>query len=369
MLPLFQPDLPSVAEILPYLNRMEKNKWYSNFGPLVCEFEANIARHFQIPVSSVISASNATSALTEILRYFSSQCDVNGSSPGYCLLPAWTFVATAQAVVAAGFRPLFCDVDAITGELTPEIAKIALSNNDDILAILPVAPFGAPVDVSIWDNFSKVHSIPVVIDAAASFDALKPGLTPAIVSLHATKSFGIGEGGLLITLDQELAREFRQYTTFGFSDSRKAMSLGGNAKMSEMHAAVGLAQLKRWCDLKERLLEVRSWYDDALLNIEGACSLHNDDVGISNTMNLYLNSTLAVDVIAGLGDAGVSSRSWWEDELHLNPIFGRKVAGPIIEAGKFYEKVIGVPFYSGLSKGDVFRVCNVLGNETTRSVR
>ncbi len=366
MLPLFQPDLPSVNEILPYLTRMEKNKWYSNFGPLVCEFEASIAQHFNIPVSAVVSASNATSALTETLRLYSSKIRVAGSSPGYCLVPAWTFVATAQAVMAAGFRPLFCDVDAKTGELSPEIAENALLENNEISVVLPVAPFGAAVDVSTWDDFSKKQKIHVVIDAAASFDAVSPGFTPTVISLHATKTLGVGEGALMITLDLELAEKFKSCTSFGFAGSRIARSPGGNVKMSEMHAAVGLAQLGRWNDLRERLLEVRSWYDEALLNVEGCSSLHMPTSGVSNTMNLYFNHTDAVDVIEKLKGAGVSSRRWWEDELHLNPVFGQEVVGPVTESDKFYKNVFGVPFFSDLAKCDVLKVCEIIERETTR---
>ena len=83
-------------------------------------------------------------------------------------------------------------------------------------------------------------------------------------------------------------------------------------------------------------------------------------------MNLCLRDSDAGDVIEKLKMAGVSSRRWWEDKLHLNPVFGQEVVGPISEADKFYKSVFGVPFFSNLLKCDVLKFCEVIERETTR---
>ena len=107
---------------------------------------------------------------------------------------------------------------------------------------MPVAPFGAPFNIEEWDEFHRVTGIPVVIDAAAGFDTASAGLSPVMISLHATKAMGIGEGGLILCRDNNLAEQIRAARNFGFLGERVAEIPGMNAKLSEYGAAVGLAR-------------------------------------------------------------------------------------------------------------------------------
>ncbi|MCZ4280515.1 DegT/DnrJ/EryC1/StrS aminotransferase family protein [Kiloniella laminariae] len=360
MLPLFQPDFPSTEELVPFLKRIELSGQYSNFGPLVCEFEKLIAEKFSLSENGVVTASNATAALTEVLRLLVGEKPLD--EPAYCLLPAWTFVATAQVVVSAGLIPLFADVDPITGVLTPQIAEEALlcKASRQIRVVLPVAPFGYPVDAREWDEFVTKHKLPVVIDAAASFDKVTPGKVPTIISLHATKSLGIGEGGLVLSGDSDLLVRLKHATSFGFAGSRVASSLGVNAKMSEFHAAVGLAQLKRWPEIRKRLFEVRAWYDDFLYKIDGLSVFHNGETGATSTMNLVSRDYPARKIIDGLERAEVAARIWWEDELYRNQVFGRSCIGKLPVSEYLYHHVFGVPFFSTMTRANVSRVCGEL---------
>src|SRR5207248_11028306 len=112
-----------------------------------------------------------------------------------CLMPSWTFAASAGACCAARLNPHFCDVDPDSWTLDPEV----LARRDDLpdaAAVLVTCPFGEPVDSAAWDDFTAQTHIPVVIDAAAAFDTvdtgtMKVGRSPLVISLHATKVFGI----------------------------------------------------------------------------------------------------------------------------------------------------------------------------------
>src|SRR5262249_18475437 len=110
-LPVMRPQLPPASRLLPYLSRIDQSRIYSNFGPLTADFERRLSAHFAAPERTVTTLANATLGLALAL-------EAQGARPGtLCLMPAWTFVASAQAAVAAGMVPFFVDVDPATWAL------------------------------------------------------------------------------------------------------------------------------------------------------------------------------------------------------------------------------------------------------------
>src|SRR5262249_37316945 len=149
---------------------------------------------------------------------------VQGARPGtLCAMPAWTFVATPHAAVMAGLVPYFIDVDPQTWSLDPAAIREQIARAPaPVGAGILVAPLGHPVDIAAWDAFRTETGRAVVIDAAAGFSALTPGGTPAVVSLHATKVLGVGEGGFVVSTDPELVRAVRIKSNFGLDPNRQA---------------------------------------------------------------------------------------------------------------------------------------------------
>ncbi|QPS07164.1 DegT/DnrJ/EryC1/StrS family aminotransferase [Delftia acidovorans] len=257
--PLLVPDMPSPQVLMPWLERMHAARHYSNFGPLVRELEAEFAQLFAIPVDELTTVTNATLGLELVL----SALDMPRGSR--VLLPAFTFVATATAVVRAGHIPVLADVDSNTWMLTPEIARAACTETH-IDAVLPVATFGMPHDMQAWQLFEQETGLPVVVDAAAAYGSqwLQGAQGTLVFSMHATKSLPAGEGGLVVSTRPGLAARVRQLSNFGINlDPASGMpvgalaSVGSNAKLSEYHAAICLASLQIWKDhaYQRRLLQ------------------------------------------------------------------------------------------------------------------
>ena len=209
-------------------------------GPLTRELEERLAQHFSVP------------------SWFGGDCGkcyagpyadarLLASARTLCLMPAWTFAASGHAAVAAGLRPYFLDVDAVDWCIKPTDVLSAISRlgADQVGAVMPVAPFGGRVDTAAWDVFYEQTRIPVVIDAAAAFDSVRPGQVPAVVSLHATKVLGAGEGGFVLSRDRQIVIDVQRRSNFGFYGARERVP-ATNAKMSEYSAAVGLASLDCW---------------------------------------------------------------------------------------------------------------------------
>ncbi|WP_085900807.1 DegT/DnrJ/EryC1/StrS family aminotransferase [Kiloniella majae] len=354
--------MPTVKDLVSYLEMIDRDKWYTNFGPRLCAFEDRLADHFNVQNKNITTVSSATSGLSIALKAVSS--DFKASSKNKrrtCLLPAWTFVASAQAIVEVGMDVLFCDVDPVTGALTPQIVSeyLAIPSNPRPDVIMPVVPFGGTVKVVDWDALSVKAGIPVVIDAAASFYSLEPGDCPAVVSLHATKAFGIGEGGAIISRDKNIIQKARQFSQFGFVDGRVALSYGGNYKLSEYHAAVGLAQFDRIEGMKRRYSKVRKEYFAHFATCENISSLPDEDMKVSSTLNIALDGKKANVVVKALRKKGIGASIWWEDHLYRNQLFNVLSAyNSFPVADMFYKTVVALPFSTSLSEKDILFVVN-----------
>ncbi|HLO76879.1 MAG TPA: aminotransferase class I/II-fold pyridoxal phosphate-dependent enzyme, partial [Magnetospirillum sp.] len=225
---VMRPRLPTAESILPYLRRIDDARLYSNFGPLAQALESRLAARWERPAAAVVSLANATLGLSACLM---ACCAPRGS---LCLMPAWTFVATAHAARAAGLEPFLADVDEHSGALTPAIAEAALAAAPaPVGAVMVVQPFGRPLDMDGWQDFRRRTGLAVIIDAAAAFDTVTASPLPTVVSLHATKVLGAGEGGFALCDDPDLAQAIRRASNFGFYITRESHAPALNAKMSE----------------------------------------------------------------------------------------------------------------------------------------
>jgi len=352
--PLLIPDLPAANALLPYLQRMDQAKQYSNFGPLVRELEEALLRRFHIHSPAPLTLStvaNATLGLELVL----SALELPAHSR--VLLPSLTFVATATAVLRAGHIPVLADVDPESWLLTPEIARQALKNVA-IDVVMPVAAFGAPHSMADWQTFQQETGIPVVIDAAAAFGSqwLDAFTGTAVFSMHATKSLPAGEGGFVVSSDAGLIARVRQLSNFGINlDPGPQLSvgvlarIGSNAKMSEYHAAVGLASLEVW---ETRAALRRTRYADfcrALVDVAPGLRWQSNvhDISAPTLLCVQLPSHADRENLEKVcAERGIGTRRWYQ------PLLGRMlsvaphcVCLPTPNATVLASEMLGLPFF------------------------
>lgn len=342
---LYVPDLPTVDDLLPLLRRMDAARWYTNFGPLEQAFAdaaADLLDAEQPP--HVATASSGTAGLALALQAL-------GLPAGSRVLaPALTFPATAAAILVSGLEPLLADVDADTWTLTPDIARRWVAS---VSAVVPVATFGAALPAAPWDRFAEETGLPVVLDAAGALGRQQaPRRCVAVFSLHATKTLGVGEGGLVAAHDAELVERVRRLSNFGFEDS-VAAAVAGNAKLSEWHAAVGLVQVARakalW-DTKQRLCEA---YRRALPGI----AMQAETPG-----NLVVRLPVSAEAVAlHLAAEGIETRRWYQPDLTRHPAYERLGrAGELRATEMLHDRLLGLPFHSRLTDDDVVAVARAL---------
>lgn len=354
-IPLMRPHLPERRFIDGYLDKIDQNRWYSNFGPLVRDFEERIAAFLDIDKDMVVTVSSATSGLVNTLRVM----DIPEGK--YCLLPAWTFIATPASAYEVGLVPYFVDIDASNWALTPKIAlsEVKRLGRDKIGAVITVAPYGSPLDCAAWDAFTKETGVPVVIDAAAAFDAVStvssfaPSKTPMVISMHATKSFGCGEGGLVISTDAALVRNVLEQSNFGFSGSRIVHTIGVNSKMSEYTAAVAHAALDLWPQKRELWLRLKRQYINKLKAMVQHCPMLTEE-WVSSTLNVHLpEGTDAAEVISGLTSGGIESRQWWGKGCHAHPAYAKFPCGALTNTIAISRQVIALPFSIDMTEQEI----------------
>ena len=351
-LPIMRPMLPPAQFLLPYLRRIDRARIYSNFGPLAIELESRLADHFGVPDGAVTTVANGTLGLALALT-------AQEARPGtLCVIPAWTFIASPQAAAIAGLVPFFADVDPSTWALDPYVVSdIIAKAPGEVGAVMPVVPFGRPIDFAAWDRFRSRTGLPVVIDAAAGFDSLRPTATPAVVSLHATKAFGIGEGGFVLSTDRSLIRSARTRANFGFERTREAIVPSINAKLSEYHAAVGHAALDEWGIARADWLAVAGAYRERLAGCEHTRLQEGfGESWVSSVCVFQADGPNAGELDATLENAGIETRRWWGEGAHTHRSTRHlpRTALPVTE--QLARSTIAVPLFRDMRAAEIDRV-------------
>lgn len=356
LIPIMRPKLPSADRLTPYLKSIDASRTYSNFGPLALSLEDRLAEHYGLNQGTVATVANATLGLAIALA---AQQPPPGS---LCVMPAWTFVASAHAAVMAGLVPYFVDVDPETwaidaGKLLDEIGRAPAR----VGAVMPVMPFGLPLEIAPWEAFRSRTGLAVVIDAAAGFDSLVPGAVPSVVSLHATKVLGTGEGGFIISTDASVRLAARMRANFGFFGSRQAQVPAFNAKLSEYHAAVGHAALDEWAETRAEWNDAAMLYCSSLRR-SNRVSLQNGfgKTWISSTCVIGFDQPYADQIERSLNQRDIDTRRWWGAGAHAHPATASfpRPALPATEA--LARSTLAVPFYRDITPAEIGRVAEVV---------
>ena len=348
-IPVMKPSLPNVETISPYWRRIDESRIYSNFGPLNEELTLKLAQYFRVDAENVLLVSNGTLALQAAVA-------TSSMSRSKWVIPSWTFIATAQAVVSAGSEVEFEDVN-------PDTWALLSDSNRSVSGVIAVAPFGSQVKLESWALESTRH--PVVIDAASCFDACRDlSLVnkyniAVMISLHATKLVTTGEGGVIVGPKAWIA-EMKKWVNFGFYGDRVARRTGTNAKLSEYQAAVGLASLDQWESTHAswliRLKKMSEGLRENNILVQPAIA----EGRVTSTLIALLNNHEAkVSLERRLFAAEIDSRDWWGAGIHNMPAFqipiaDKKIKVPITE--DLAGRTIGLPMYVDLSDQEIEKI-------------
>lgn len=350
-MPMAMPVMSVDLELGPDLHRLieeiQRSGIYGNHGPQAMKMESEYANLLGVPASRIVSASNATLALQGAMAVMRLESWV---------IPSWTFAATAHAAAAIGAGVAFGDVDAESWMLAP--SQVSAGEGAVV-----TAPFGSRI--SIGEEWNHVAGL--VVDAAAAIGAF-PEISQhferpwaAVISLHATKVLGIGEGGFGVFSSDSLAQRFRQWTNFGFLGSRSADFLGSNAKLSELSAAVAICRIARWPAEKTAWIEARRVVHEVGEELGVNPSFSYPDWVAPYWLARFNTHAEKNSAVAALGSAQIETRDWWSQGCHRMPAFARlkrKSSLPVTEA--LASTTLGLPFFRTLTRQQAEEVRDVI---------
>jgi dTDP-4-amino-4,6-dideoxygalactose transaminase len=347
--PLIRPDVPSIGEWAPILQEAYEGRRFSNFGPLSRRLEQLLAETWGGPETVCVATSSGTAALAAAL--------IAGGVSGRVVLPAFTFPATLSAVRMAGCEPWLVDVDPADWRISAGQLARSLEAAGAAAAIL-LCPFGLASDFRPHVEVAAMHGARLVIDNAAglgvarqTLESVTPGYCEAC-SLHVTKPFGIGEGGLVFAhRSQEDA--LRRAINFGLTaGSADLQGWGINGKLSELHAAVGLAAAAGFAGRLARRREVVARYAAVLAGIEGVAACTQPASGSWQFFPLLLPSAAAADrFVAAAAERGMESRRYYAPALSRLPGVDR--LGPCPVAEDLARRMCCIPVYSDATDAEV----------------
>ncbi|MBL0126369.1 MAG: DegT/DnrJ/EryC1/StrS family aminotransferase [Flavobacteriales bacterium] len=249
--------LPPREEYLHWLDKAYSSHVLTNNGPIHRELEETLRARFDVPHLRLMA--NGTLALQLAIRAL--------GITGKVITTPFSYVATTSAILWEGCTPVFVDIDPKTCCIDPNLIEAAIT--PDTSAILATHVYGIPCDVEAIDAIAKKHGLKVIYDAAHAFDVEYKGKSilawgdASTLSFHATKLFHTVEGGAVVLHDEEADKRLQLLRSFGHI-ADEHFTLGINAKLSEVHAAMGMAVLPHVARLIESRRNVAKRYDQLL---------------------------------------------------------------------------------------------------------
>ncbi|WP_416841701.1 DegT/DnrJ/EryC1/StrS family aminotransferase [Haloferax sp. DFSO52] len=330
-------------------------------GPEVREFESAFAEYCDAEYG--VATSNGTTALHTALESV-------GVGPGDLVLTTpFSFVATANAIRFAGAKPVFADIDPETFNLDPAHVEATLESlEDDVRAMVVVHLYGLPAPMDRLREIADEYDIALVEDAAQAhgatfFDSPVGSLgDAACFSFYPTKNMTTGEGGIVLTDDEDVAANAASFINHGReSDGYRHVSLGHNFRMTSIAAAMGRAQLDRLPGFVERRRENAERLDELLADTNAVTPTVPDGYGHS-----YHQYTIRVgnrdSVAEQLDEHGIGSGVYYPRCIHEQPAYDvLDVSAPVSELVS--EQVLSIPVHPALDDEEVERVGTVLRDE------
>ena len=354
-------SLPDFEEYCAEIRSIWDSRWLTGMADKHQQLEAELREY--LGVSNISLISNGHLALETIIPAMGLH--------GEIITSPFTFASTTHAIVRCGCTPVFCDINA--RDYTIDADKIEALITDKTVAIMPVHVYGSLCDTDKIDAIAKKHNLKVIYDAAHAFGVKKNGVSAAcfgdaaMFSFQATKVFHTIEGGALCFKDESLERKIRDIKNFGIHGPESVPAVGGNAKMNEFCAAMGLCNLRHLSDWIENRRELSEHYDARLGDVEGI-TLRAVQEGVSHNYIYY----------PVVFDGYKYSRDEVFDRLCAEGIVPRKYFYPITNDFECYrgkpgfdpaltpvakhigDCVLTLPLFEGMEHDTVDRICDII---------
>ena len=352
--------MPPMEEYMAEIAPLWESRWLTNMGALHQKFEAGLRDYLSSPCVTLYT--NGHLALEGVLEAL----DLRGE----VITTPFTFASTTHAITRCGLTPVFCDVEDTYYTMDP--AKIEALITDKTVAIMPVHVYGNLCDHEAIQRIAQKHNLKVIYDAAHAFGVWDGERNAAnlgdasMFSFHATKVFHSVEGGCITCSDPELKARMDRLKNFGIA-GESIPDIGGNAKMSEFHAAMGLCNLRYVDNCIAARKQIVERYRENLAGLPGI-KLCPEQPGVKSNYAYFpvvFTGPFTRDMAAEkLAQKDIISRKYFYPLLNDCEAYGFQ--GDSTPVAKYIsERVLTLPLYPELSMEDVDRICTILRENLT----
>ena len=328
----------------------------SGMGPRVLEFEKDFARY--VGAKHAVAMSTGTAALHSAVL-------VAGVKQGdEVIVPSFTFHATAEVVLLAGGEPVFADIDPDTYTITAETVEAAMTRNTKV--IMPVHLYGLPADMDPLKKLARERGVTLIEDAAQAHGAEYKGSKIGSIgdmscfSFYAGKNMTTGEGGIVTTSDDDYSEKLRMIRSHGEQRPYWPTAVGNNYRMTELLAAIGVAQLKKLPSFLERRRKNAQLLGEKI-GVLGKVVPPKEPEGRKHAWYLYTlrlhgaNAGKRNKVIEKLRSRNIEAAVYYESPLHLLPLYRDRSTArrPLPETEKACRQVFSLPVHPKLGEPEL----------------
>ena len=351
-------SMPQYEEYCEMIKELWNTHMLTNNGAFHNKLEKEISDYLN--VDNITLFTNGHLSLENAIKVLNLQ--------GEIITTPFTFVSTTHAISRNGLKPVFCDINK--DDYTIDVKKIESLITDKTCAIMPVHVYGNVCDVDEIERIAKKYNLAVIYDAAHAFGVKYKKKSIAnfgdisMFSFHATKVFNTIEGGCLAYKNNKLKHKLEKLKNFGIEDEETIDEIGGNAKMNEFQAIMGLCNLKDLDKNIEKREKIYCYYNELLSNIPG---IKINNIQKDVTPN-YAYFPILIEDEYGL------TRDELYNLLASHNIYARKYFYPAINELVCYKdgaedtpiasyvsrRILTLPMYADLKKTDVKRLCKII---------
>lgn len=355
-----QSSMPPLSEYIDEISSIWETYCLTNMGPKHQEFEQKLKELLQVKGVSLFT--NGHSALEFVLEALELKGDV--------ITTPFTFASTAHALVRKGLNPVFADIKS--DDYTIDPTKIEPLITEDTCAILPVHVYGNICDVENIQQIADKYSLKVIYDAAHAFGETFNKTSVAqygdasMFSFHATKVFHSIEGGAICTNNVSLIEKLNYLKNFGITSPESVEYIGGNAKLNEFSAAMGLCNLRHLNIEIEKRKRIVQRYRKNLEDASGIVLCKPSSKTDSNYAYFPVRFTEDYplsrdDVFNKLASAGIHARKYFYPLITDFACYQKTFSSDSVPIAKSVStQILTLPLYADLKEGDVDRICGIL---------
>jgi len=359
-IPMVRPVLPAFAEMAEGIGQILGTGMVTK-GKYMRQFEQSMAE--RLGVKHAVAVSSCTSGMMLVHKCL--------GLTGEAILPSFTFMAGASALVWAGLRPVFADVDRATNNLDPSTVEAVITPQTS--AIVAVHQFGNPADIAGLEAVTRRHGLRLIFDAAHGAGACYQG-TPVgrqgdaqVFSLSPTKLLITGEGGIVATEDEQLAAQVRMGREYGNDGNYDSAFAGLNARMPEFNALLGLHSLSRLEQAAEHRNETVALFQEVLGRLPGIGfqRVRSGDRHSYREISITIDADtfgLTRDELAlALASENVDSRKYYEPPVHkqtaYRPFYDSQ---PLPNTDWLSSHSLSLPMWSHMSAETAMDICKAI---------